>query len=418
MTNYSADEGDQHYAITTGYVLFATDRDLLEETIDRMEDGETTGTLYAESRFQEARDQLPDQRFSMIYVDAKSVWLDARRQFGEELPAEIIDQLNDAVPDWLALTGSFIDKGVKLTVSAVTPEGASDISTMVNSLSSTRLLPWDTTAFASISFEPDLERLREALESQSIADLGPDFYDAFFLEFGLAVDPDGTFNDVLDAALVRFEEALGVDLERDVLGLMTGEFSLALLLTDFEALSQDPAAEPIEALALVQFDLDRLDDLKRAVDRAVQLLEENLGLTANSISYGGGQGATFDIQELAGPTAYLPGYLILDDHLIIATTGDALKLAGATSEGREDSLAGESKYARGVKELSDATNPLVYVDIGGIVDSVVEALDEDDLREYRKDVEPFIGPLGVFLLGGGTREDVSRVTISLTFRSQ
>ena len=69
---------------------------------------------------------------------------------------------------------------------------------------------------------------------------------------------------------------------------------------------------------------------------------------------------------------------------------------------------------RSVKELSKATNTLVYVNIGGIRDSVVEALDADDLQEYREDVEPFIGPLAVFLLGGETSEDVSRVIITVT----
>jgi hypothetical protein len=415
-TVYSEDRGDQHYAITTDYVLFATDLDLLEETIDRIEDGDSAGTLYAESRFQEARGQLPGQRFSMLYIDAKAVWLDARRQFGDELPGEIVDQLNDAIPAWLTLTGSFIDKGVKLTMSATTPEDASFIAPLVNSLGSTRLLPWDTNFFASIAFEPDLEPLRETLESQSIDELGPDFYDALNFEFGLVVDPDGTFGDVLDAALDRFEDLTGLNLERDLLGWMTGEISLALLPTDFEALSQDPAFEPIEALAMIQFDPERLDDVTRAVDVAVQLLEDNLDLQADSISYGGGQGATFDIQEVVGPTAYLPGYLILDEHLIIATTGDALKLTGATSEGQEDSLAGKSKFARGVKDLSDATNPLVYVNLGEIVDAVVQSLDEDDLREYREDVEPFIGPLGVLLLGGEAQESVSSVTITLTLR--
>ena len=76
--------------------------------------------------------------------------------------------------------------------------------------------------------------------------MGPDFDDALSSEFGLDVDPNGTFSDVLDAALVRFEEVSGLDLERDVLGWMTGEFSLAMLPTDFEALSQDPAAEPLK----------------------------------------------------------------------------------------------------------------------------------------------------------------------------
>ena len=91
-----------------------------------------------------------------------------------------------------------------------------------------------------------------------------------------------------------------------------------------------------------------------------------------------------------------------------------MELAGATSEGREDSLAEESKYTRGVKELSKATNPLVYLDIAGIRDAVVDALEAEELEEYREEVEPFVGPLEAFLLGGESSGDVGRVTITVT----
>ena len=49
-------ETSQHYAVTDDYVLFTTDPDLLEETIDRIEDGDSTGSLEESGRFQEARD--------------------------------------------------------------------------------------------------------------------------------------------------------------------------------------------------------------------------------------------------------------------------------------------------------------------------------------------------------------------------
>ncbi len=63
LTIYSEDGGDQHYAITTEYILLSTDRDLLEETIDRMEDGETAGTLYADPVFRRRVTNSPTRAF-------------------------------------------------------------------------------------------------------------------------------------------------------------------------------------------------------------------------------------------------------------------------------------------------------------------------------------------------------------------
>ena len=412
-TVYSGGDDVQHYAMTKEYVVFATDRDMLEDTIDRIEGADTSASLYTNARFQEVREALPDRRFSMLYVDTKAIWLDARRQFGENLPANLRQQLNDAIPDWVTLTGSFIERGVSLVTLAGTPEEAQEI-TRVNSLASAHLLPSDTLAFVSFVLKPDLEPLREQLESQRISDLGTDFYDALSFQLGLAVDEDATFNDVLDALLDRFQDTVGLDLEKDILSWITGEVSLALLPTDFEAVADDPSGEALEALALLQFDAEKRDDVALALYRVGELLEDNLGLSPDRVSYGGGQGAVFDLQEITGRTAHVPGYLILEDHLVIATTAEALRLTGSIGEGRVDSLAEESQYARIEKELSSAPNPLVYVNFGWVRDAVVAALDPDDLQRYREEVEPFVGPLGGLVIAGEAQEGVSRATIALT----
>ena len=88
-------ETSQHYAVTDDYVLFTTDPDLLEETIDRIEDGDSTGSLEESGRFQEARDAAPSARFSMLYVDSESIWRDIRRLAGGRLPPELTDRIDD-----------------------------------------------------------------------------------------------------------------------------------------------------------------------------------------------------------------------------------------------------------------------------------------------------------------------------------
>ena len=156
-------ETSQHYAVTDDYVLFTTDPDLLEETIDRIEDGDSTGSLEESGRFQEARDAAPSARFSMLYVDSESIWRDIRRLAGGRLPPELTDRTDDAVPEWATVTGSLIDKGGKLVVSSATSEEDTDGEAREHSLMATRYLPADTLALLAFAVEPDLAGLRQEL---------------------------------------------------------------------------------------------------------------------------------------------------------------------------------------------------------------------------------------------------------------
>ena len=110
-TLYSEQGDDLHYAATEHYVLFATDRDLLEQTIDRIQDSDDAGSLYTDAQFQKVRYALENPRVFMLYLDSEAVWKDARRQAGEQVPTELRRQLDDLIPEWVAMTGSFIDRG-------------------------------------------------------------------------------------------------------------------------------------------------------------------------------------------------------------------------------------------------------------------------------------------------------------------
>ena len=404
----------QHYAVTEDYIVFATDPDLLKETIDRIEDRDHAGSLYESGRFQEARDAAPSARFSMLYVDSESIWRDIRRLSSGQLSPELSDRIGDVVPDWATLTTTLLDKGVKLEVSSAGSQEDTDGEATVHSLMATRYLPADTLALVAFAVEPDLGALRQELREQRIDDLAPELYDILSFQFGLTIDPGATLSDVLDASLNRFREAVGLDLERDLLDWMTGEFSLALLPTDFKAVGDAPEDEAVQAAALVQFESDKRESVTEALGTIVEILGEKLGLVASPLSSGGAEGEFFDLEEFTSSSAYTPGYVVLNDHLLIATTRESLELAASLDDRQEDSLAQEADYVRLLKELSGTRNPLVYVNISGIREAVVAALDPADQTEYQEQVEPFVGPLRALLAAAETQNGVSRFSILLT----
>ena len=214
LSVFSERGDDQHYAVTEDYMLFATDRVLLEDTIDRIQDGDSAGSLYTNSRFQDARDALTTPRITTFYADTGAIWRDARRQLGDTVPAEARRQLDDAIPEWVAVSGSLVDMGAKLVGSFFAPQPDPETTPTLNSGASAELLPPDTLSFLSFFVEPDLDPLRDQLREQKISDLGPAIYGALSGDLGLAVDEGSSLSDVLDASLDRFEDAFGLDIQK------------------------------------------------------------------------------------------------------------------------------------------------------------------------------------------------------------
>ena len=408
-------DDNQHYAVTADYVLLASDRDLLEDTIERIQDGDAEGSLFESARFKEARSALPERRFFTAYVDAEAIWQDARRQFlSAVLSSEQRRQIDDRVPEWAALTGTFIDPGLNLALSVATPEEALATQPRAISLASARLLPSDTLAFLSLGFEPDLDPLRKQLKEQRIGDLGPDVEAALRFPLGLALDADATLADLLDELLRMVNDSLGIDLEQDILAWMTGEVGLALLSTNFRKATDDPLSEAVKAMGLVQFEDEKRNEVVRATADITSWLEDAFGLVGERVSYGGGEGMVFDLRETAGIAVYDPGYLILGEHLIIATTADSLRSTASISAGQNESLAEEAEFSRLVKGVSGTRNPLLYVNLRQLTDAVVAALDPEDRRRYKENVEPFTQPLRALLAASDTQKGVSRSSMVIT----
>ena len=351
----------------------------------------------------------------MLYVDAESIWTDVRRILGEELPSQLRDQVSDFVPQWATLTSSFINNGMKFMVSSPISEEVNERGPKDLSLSAAPLLPKDTLVLLVFAVDPSLDGVREQLGDQRIEDLGPEFYDGLF-QLGFGISPNDSWADLMDAALKTIKDAFGVDLERDILDWMSGEFAFALLPINFRALSASSQTEAMEAAVFIQYVIAKHGAVADGLEHLLDSIQEGLGFAPDAVSYGEGEGAVSYLAESSGISPYRPGYLILDDQQLIATTEDTLELAASLSEDRGRSLAAETEYARLVREVPGGKNPLLYVNIREVVESVVTALDSNDHREYEEEVEPFVGPFKALLLAGVSdfEEGLNRFSFILT----
>ena len=412
---FSEAESAQHYAVTADYVLMTTDRDLLEDTLDRIQSGDTSGSLFENARFKEAQQALPEHRFLMGYVDAEAIWRDAKRQFlGGVLTTEQTQQIDDVIPAWVVLTGAFIDRGLSLALSVATPEGEPQSEPQTLSLAAAGMLPADTLAFASLAFDPDLDPIRKQLAEQRIGDLGLDSAGLFDLPFAPVLDPDATLADALDQVLEIVSDTVGLDVEQDILAWMTGEVALAILPTDFRTITTDPMSEAVDVAALLQFRSDRRDQVVEAMTKITSLLALSMDLPAESVSYGGDEGKVFDLSDVGGTATYDPGYLILGEQLIVATTAERLRSSASLSGNEGESLAKEAEFARLVNGTDGTPGSLIFVNLRQVTEAVVAALDSEDKAHYDEEARPFLDPLRALLAYGDSKTGVNRSVMIIT----
>ena len=197
---------------------------------------------------------------------------------------------------------------------------------------------------------------------------------------------------------------------------MTGEFSFALLPTDFKAVSEDQTSAAINAAVFLQFDPSKRDKLDHALDVITNLLEERLGLIAEQVSYGSGEGALFDIAGITGVDTYRPGYQIFGDHLMLATTTEVLQGAASIAVDQKSSLSQEHDYYRIIEDHLKSPNPLFYLNIAQVRLAVEDTLDAQSLQQYNEKVAPFLDPLNTLLFAADTSTKIQRASLVVTVK--
>ena len=381
---------EAHIAVTDDYLVFASTLALLHSTIDMME--ESVNPLSENERFREARDSVQEQRFTFLYVDFESI-IDQALAGADDAGTGDLQRFRNMVPETLAVSGAFMDSGIRVEGSFNTPAGFS-VFPPPNSLGSAEVLPHGSLALFSFT------GLQEALDgARSQLEAAPTFGFGIF-GFG-----------IIDEAIAEFEREVGIDLDRDVLGWMTGEVAVALLPSDLRFDILEGSMGTIHAQALFQFEERR--DAESGIDKIVEIIED-AGILFETVQIGGKEARLADLSEVVGETDYSPGFLILDDYVVLGSTRESLRMAVDVDKGGETSLAAESEFSRLAELAPGAKNSLIYLNIKELIGSIVSGLSTEDQEGYRKEASPFLEPLRAFLATAETNQDRTSFTLVLT----
>ena len=387
-----SDDVSAHIALTDDYIVIATGAEALESALDRMDSGQDQDrpSLFDNPGFQEAREAAESPRFGIMYVDIAGIIDQLGEdidQLGGSFDEEIVDSLrdfSDQLPDFIVASSSFIDKGIRVSTSFDYPtQDQLFVPASTNSVGSAGRAPEDTVALLSfVGVKDAWERFRDEVTDLPGLDL--------------------------DEALDEIEADTDTDIEEDILSWMTGELAFAMLLPGGVSFSLDE----IHANVYVEFD-DRAKALSSM--EKIQAAVEDGGVEFSVVDVEGTDAVVMNLSDDQGPLNLTPGYVVLDDYVVIGTTLTSLRQAVEAGRGDIPSLRESSAFSRPLAAAGNSTDFMIYGNIRRIIKEVLDQLDETELEEYGKTAELFVEPLEAFLLGVAVEEDIVTFTTVITF---
>lgn len=388
-----ADDGDVAIALTDEYLLIADSENTIEDMLDNI-DSPPIRSLAADEQFIAAREALPEGRVMFVYAQIEN--------YLEEIE-EIVDPWGDAdsvwnwaesnTPEYVAASLSFIDKGVRFDV--VSKAASSSLSIDSESdLRSAEAVPEDTLFLVTYAGVPDAwEEFRDTLE-----------------------DSDPWAAEDFDEFLDDLEDETGVDLERDVIESLTGEVSLAIMPSDIRISVDDEELKGvIEALFLASLEDPR--GIENALESLTDWIEDE-GYDTDRDSIGNYDAVTLNLDQFDEDLIedYEVGYVITDDWLALGSSIESLEAFHDADGGGTGSLSSAVKYSNLAELAPIPLHLLIYADIAGIVEVVLDGLDEDALEDYEDNVRPYMENLNAFMLASSLTDERWHFTAALTLQ--
>ena len=374
-----SDDEDLGFALTEEYLLIADGENTLKRLIRDIE-SPPDRPLLADEDFTAARESLPSQRVMFMFLRSEWIWDLLRDEIGPfDDEDETILRVESSTPEYMAMSVSFIERGLRADFAAEQPDEGFSIDSNVR-LASPKALPADTLVLlATNGVREAWEEVRRVMDD---------------------LDPSGgsDFQFVLD----EVEIETGIDVEEDVVDSLNGEIALALLPSDFRAGVYD---------VLLLAGLQDYRDIRRALERLV----EDSGIEVGRSSLGDYKAVTITPQEfgILGE-GYEPGYVVTEEWAAFGSTYRSLEAFHDAATGESETLGSADRFSALVSMAPAPPDWLLYADLATAIELIEDALDGDMRSGYERDVKPFVEQLKAFLLAGSFTEEAIRFTAVLT----
>lgn len=367
-----SDFEDERIAFGRSSEIFfiTTNMDTMEEAIDA-QNGENLGDI---AEYQDTVAELPGDRAITIYVSSQGIEDTAN---GLEDSGEVDGFDANTIED-LGLTGvgmaaTIIPEGIRVdfvgNYESLTEEQQEMMDAQSDKSETAEFLPESTYVF--------LIGHRLDLIWQSSID---------------SLEASGISEDDFDEAMDMFDDMFGFNPNDDLLPLLNGEFSLAIIDSDVGPIADEfdtdlgavlmlGSSEGEELVGLMEDFTDGLEDQDLSVDDT----------TNDDVTI-------YEVEDPGG--ALIGAYGLSEDYLVAATSGESIENLFAG----EANLADSDKYKNAWDAFPRGTIPVMYMDLQGLFTAL------EDVDPTMEDVVD-VNPVYAFAMGTNSSKNSTQSTM-------
>lgn len=352
--------GEDVYLTTfNNFVTASNDETLIKSMIDQAQGRSESPTLAESERYKKVMQQLPANAIMTAYFDFGGLMESALQQAAVELPA-------GQNQDFKAFEGV----GVAGTLQADGVQLDSVISYDVTKMSETMK--------AALEQPASPNAVHQLIPAEALLVYNANNLSRIWQQTKQSLESTPDFAETLQ----DFETEMGLSLDDDVFGWMTGEFALVMI----ETTPVDEFDVPFGGYILIG--TDNVEQAKSKVTKVMDVMEAQGALPPlETINVNG-----LDVQ---GTTNFMTGkfdtgYGFHENYFFAAYREDSVTaLTSATS----NSLATSPNFMAVQERLPSSNYGYFYIDLDRFQTLMESQLSEFDREEYEQNVRPFLDPV-------------------------
>lgn len=345
------------YAIVKDNAVIASDATLIKEMIDR--DGATENTLAQSESYKQTIAGLPTSAVGYLYFDG-----DLLRSVGTQNLQTQLDLLgdNDGLRKQFERQQQMLDALIGMGASISVPNEGVQFDTSVKV--DLAQLDQATRDQMNVAKLPISDALLKSVSKDAIATYAVPIPDTFRqqMEDVIMGLPEA------EEQIAAFEQQFDLDLEKDVLGWISGEFALVVLPAGEQPADSMLASAPASGYIVV-----RSKDMAAAragLPKIASALEQVGGITFETTTLGG-----VDWQTLNEPATEqaVGGYGFIGDSVVLGFLEPGMTgAAGASSA----SLADDATFKTAQGQVVSPSGGVMYVNMQGLVEAMIKTQDQ------------------------------------------
>ena len=363
------DQFNLNVALADDIMVIGND-DTFFDVLDRIEQSDLP-SLYDDERFMQAKARFADPRFATLYIDYDPAEHELRASQTIGVTGLNDELANDSIR-WIAMNAAIHQRAIVTDI--VTPRVEFQTAAQTIKLADLASKISDrTAALAAFNVNLDLDYWRQNVLNVTLEEyFGRTYAENLADEANDWIDtPDltsrSTIGDYLDAAIRRTNELIGINIQTQLLDLLTGTAYFAVENSDWAAVFDSYEQQPVHAIAALEHRSGKANELTQAIYEIEEYAARTLGIDYYQTEVNADQLAIF-LKDIPEPYAF--GWVISHDHILASTTEQAMLNAVAQLNSNQSSIYQTPQFARISELLPASATSYLFIDLQSIISQI------------------------------------------------